>query len=320
MATETPATTSDNRNTDYATKYAKKLDQIFSERSLTAAYVSKEAAFKEDGGVASVYFRTVDTSDFLGGHTSSAFGSPSAVKSDVTRKDVELFYEINKNIPNVDLNDTAGALKEAGQVLATGIREQYSPFIDKLNIATAIKAATTYGGKNVVAYTEGKTKAGVDSMIATLKNAHSYSKTQALFVPASNETELMDAIADQFNPVKNDKMVETGVVGKYRGIDVVVVPDELFVTMTLTGTAPYAQATFTAAPTVKAVIWDKRVMKTCRKLYQTYVLTGKDAVTAGCDGPLLRGLFRPGAWVIDANGTNKAVAILKASGTTGAGK
>lgn len=306
----------DTRNTDYATKYSKQLDQIFSERSLTSAYTSREDDFREDGGVASVYFRTVDTSDFLGAHKSAAFDKPSAVKSDVTRKDVELFYEINKNIPNVDVNDTNGALKEAGRVLATGIREQYAPFIDKLNIATAIKAATAYGGANVIAYTNGKIKAGIGSMIATLKNVRSYSKTQALFIPASVEAEFVDAVAEQFNPAKNDKIIETGKIGKYLGIDVVVLPDELFVTMALEGTAPYAQAKFTAAPDVKAVLWDKRVMKTCRKLYQTYVLTGKDAIAAGCDGPLLRGLFRPGAWAIDANGTNKAVAILQAGSKT----
>ena len=52
----------DSRNVDFATKYAKKLDQIFSEASLTEKYVTREDSFKEDGGVASVYFRTVDTS------------------------------------------------------------------------------------------------------------------------------------------------------------------------------------------------------------------------------------------------------------------
>ncbi len=301
----------DSRNVDYATKYAKKLNQAFSEASLTEKYVTREDSFKEDGGVASVYFRTVDTSDFLAGHTSAVFSDPSSVKSDVVRKDVTLFYQINKVIPSVDTTDTAGALAAAGEVLNTGIRERYAPFMDKLRVATAIAAATNYGGKNVVTYNSSDIMGGIDSMIAELKNNRSYAKTQALFIPASEEPKLDAKLFTIYAPNKNDSIISDGVIGKYKGIDVVVLPDELFCTMTTTGTAPYQQVTFTTDSTVKAVLWDKRIMKDCRKLYKTYVLTGQSAITAGADGPVLRGLFRPGCWAVDANGTNKAIAILK---------
>lgn len=304
----------DNRNTDFATKYKKELDQAFSEASLTEKYVSHENAFKEDGGVASVYFRTVDTSDFLQQHTSPVFTDPTSVNSDVARKDVTLFYQINKVIPSVSTDDTAGALSAAGEILNAGIREQYAPFMDKLRVSTAIAAATTYGGANSVAYAadEGIMK-GIDKMIAALKNVRSYSNTQALFIPASMEAELDTSLFSIYAPNKNDDIVSTGVIGKYKGIDVVVLPDALFCTAALEGTAPYQKATFTADDTVKALLWDKRVMKDCRKLYKTFVLTGKAAITAGADGPVLRGLFRPGCWAIDANGTNKAIAILKSA-------
>ena len=78
----------DSRNIDYATHYKKELDQAFSEASLTEKYVTREESFKEEGGVASVYFRTVDTSDFLAGHTGPLFSDPDAVASDIvhTRK------------------------------------------------------------------------------------------------------------------------------------------------------------------------------------------------------------------------------------------
>ena len=304
----------DSRNVDYATKYKKELDQAFSEASLTEKYVTREDAFKEDGGVASVYFRTVDTSDFLEGHTSPVFSNPSSVSSDVVRKDVTLFYQINKVIPSVANDDTAGALDAAGEILNTGIRERYAPFMDKLRMATAIAAATAYGGANVVAYNASDIMAGIDNMIATLKNNRSYSKTQALFIPASVEPLLDAKLFTIYAPNKNDSIISNGVIGKYKGIDVVVLPDELFCTISTTsGTAPYQQVTFTANSNVKAVLWDKRIIKDCRKLYKTYVLTGKAAITAGTDGPVLRGLFRPGCWVIDANGTNKAVAILTAA-------
>lgn len=303
----------DNRNVDFATKYKKELDQAFSEASLTEKYVSHENAFREDGGVASVYFRTVDTSDFLEGHTSPVFTDPSSVNSDVVRKDVTLFYQINKVIPSVDVDDTAGAMSAAGEILATGIREQYAPFMDKLRVATAIAAATTYGGKNVIAYASGKMMTGIDNMIATLKNLRSYSKTQVLLIPASSEAELDTNLFTIYAPNKNDSIVSDGVIGKYKGIDVAVLPDDLFCTMAAkSGTqAPYQQVEFTATDKIKAVLWDKRVIKDCRKLYRTYVLSGRDAIAAGADGPVLRGLFRPGCWVIDANGANKAVAILK---------
>lgn len=303
----------DTRNVDYATKYKKELDQAFSEDSLTEKYVTQEESFKEDGGVASVYFRTVDTSDFLAGHTGPTFSAPTAVSSDVVRKDVELFYQINKVIASVSVDDTAGALASAGEILTTGIRERYAPFMDKLRMATAIAAATSYAGSNVVAYNSADIMGGIDSMIATLKNNRSYSKTQALFIPASVEPELDTQLFSIYAPNKNDGIITSGVIGKYKGIDVVVLPDELFCTVAYSGTAPYKQATFTAAPKVKAVLWDKRVIKNCRKLYQTFVLTGKAAITAGADGPVLRGLFRPGCWAVDANGTKKAIAILKAA-------
>lgn len=304
----------DNRNIDYATKYKKELDQAFSEASLTEPYVTREESFKEDGGVASVYFRTLDTSDFLAGHTSPIFSDPDAVASDVVRKDVNLFYQINKVIPSVSVDDTAGALSEAGEILNIGIRERYAPFMDKLRMATAIAAANNYGGANVVDFDPANVMAGIDTMIATLKNNRSYSKTQALFIPASVEPMLDNKLFTIYAPNKNDSIISTGVIGKYKGIDVVVLPDELFCTISATsGTAPYQQVTFATASDVKAVLWDKRIIKDCRKLYKTYVLTGKAAITAGADGPVLRGLFRPGSWIIDANGTNKSVAILKAT-------
>lgn len=301
----------DTRDISAATKYAKQLDQAFSEASLTEKYVTKEDEFKEDGGVASVYFRTIDTSDFLEGHTGPSFGAPSSVESDVVRKDIELFYQINKVIPNVDLNDTAGALSNASEVLYTGINEQYAPLMDKIRIATAIAAATTYGGKHVVAYDATNFMGGIDSMIAALKNNRSYSRTQALFIPASVEPLLNKELLDNYTPSKNDQIVSEGLIGKYRGVEVVILPDDLFVTMTTTGSGQYKKAVFADATDIKAVLWDKRVMKDCRKLYKTYVLTGKAAVAAGCDGPVLRGLFRPGSWNIDANGTKKAIAIIK---------
>lgn len=304
----------DSRNVDFATKYAKQLNQAFSESSLTDKYVTHENSFKEDGGVASVYFRTVDTSDFLEGHTGPVFSNPSSVKSDVVRKDIELFYQINKVIASVDTDDTAGAMSAAGEILNTGIREQYAPLVDKLNMATAIAAARTYGGNNVVAYDASNIMGGIDSMIATLKNVRSYSRTQALFIPASVEPTLDRSLFTIYAPNKNDSIISTGVIGKYKGIDVIVLPDELFCSMVATGSGQYKKAVFTTDSTVKAVLWDKRVMKTCRKLYKTFVLAGKAAITAGADGPVLRGLFRPGAWAIDANGTNKAIAILATSG------
>lgn len=304
----------DSRNIDYATKYKKDLDQAFSEASLTENYVTREESFKEDGGVASVYFRTLDTSDFLAGHTSPIFSDPDAVASDVVRKDVTLFYQINKVIPSVATDDTAGALSAAGEILNTGIRERYAPFMDKLRIATAIAAATAYGGANVVTYDASDIMGGIDSMIATLKNNRSYSKTQALFIPASEEPKLDAKLFSIYAPNKNDEIISSGVIGKYKGIDVVVLPDELFCTIASTsGTAPYQQVTFATASNIKAVLWDKRIIKDCRKLYKTFVLTGKAAITAGADGPVLRGLFRPGCWVVDANGSNKSVAILKSN-------
>jgi hypothetical protein len=305
--------TTDNRNIDFATKYSSELQQMFSENSLTEAYITKADDFRMDGGVASAYFRTVDTSDFLTRHTGPVFNTPTAVASDMERKDLELFYQINKVIPNVDINDSAGAMKMAGKIMALGIKEQWAPLVDKIRIATGIMAAQSYGAANVVPLaTNGNIMDGIGRMIATLKNQRSYSRTQALFIPASIEPLLDRELFSIYTPSKNDKIVRDGVLGTYKGIEVVILPDDLFNTMGRAGTAPYAEAVFTAAPRIRAILWDKRVMKDCRKLYELHVLTGKDARVAGVDGALLRGLFRPGTWVFDANKTKKAVTILQA--------
>ena len=106
--------------------------------------------------------------------------------------------------------------------------------------------------------------------------------------------------------------MSTGDLKKLKGINVEIVPDDFFNTMTTTGTKPYAQAKFTAASNIKAVLWDDRVMGSVNKMKDISVLTGNLARAAGADGAVLRGLFRPGAWVFDANGTKKGVVVLEA--------
>ncbi len=296
---------------NFASKYAKELDQKFTHASQTLRHMRNRGEYKEDGGVASVYFRTVDTSDFLQGHTKAIFSDPSAVKSDTVRKDVELFYEINKMLTAVQMDDTAGAMKEAGRIMNLAIDECYAPLLDKIALGAAINAAKNWGGSNVTVYDAANPLKSLGAAQAVLKNQRSFAKTQTLFIAASAEVDFDEKLFTTFTPSKNDGLAEHGELKRLKGINVEIVPDDFFNTMTNSGTAPYAQANFTAAPKIKAVLWDDRVMGSVNKMKDITVLTGALARAAGADGAVLRGLFRPGAWVFDANGTKKGVVVLE---------
>ena len=297
---------------NFAVKYEKQLDQKFKAASQTLRHMRSRGEYKEDGGVASVYFRTVDTSDFLQGHTKATFATPEEVNSDVVRKDVELFYEINKMLTAVQIDDTAGALKEAGSIMQLAIDESYAPLLDKIALGAAINAATKWAGKHVVTYDATNPLKSLGEAQATLKNQRSSAKFQTLFIAASAEPDFDEKLFTSFTPAKNDDVMSTGELKKLKGISVEIVPDDFFNTMVTKGTKPYAQAEFTAASDIKAVLWDDRVMGSVNKMKDISVLTGKLARAAGADGAVLRGLFRPGAWVFDANGTKKGIVILKA--------
>lgn len=301
----------DSRVIDYATKYAKELDQVFTHVSYTDQFVTPADEFNEDGGVASVYFRTVDTSDFLQGHTGPVFSTPTTTNSNVTRKDLQFFYEINKVIPNVNLYDTAGAMAEAGNILTTGIKERFAPLVDKIRLGTAIAAANAFGGANVVTYAQASVVQNIDDAITALLQQRSDLSNMVTFIRMSEKSNIDAKLLTQFVPATNDKIIQNGLIGVLLGVKTVFVPDDLFNTITVTGTAPYATATFAADTKTKAVVWDTRVIKDARKLNKTYVMTGDQAVTAGVDGALLRGLFRPGTWVLDAAGVKKGVAIVR---------
>jgi hypothetical protein len=301
----------DTRMIDLATKYASKLDQMFTANSFAKASMGASGQYKDADGVASVYFYNVDTSDLLKGHTSPQYTAANAVTATPIRKDVKYFYEISSYLSAVQLDDTAGALKDAGRVMERIIKEQYTPLFDRIAFGTAIAAAKAFGGANVVAYDATNVRLGVDQMIAALGQQRSYAENQTLFIPWSVKPLLDDKLFTDFHPVKNDSIINKGVIGRLFGVKTVVVPDDLFVTLTDTGVAPYAQATTAPDVTTKAILWDDRVIGNVYKMEKTYVITGKEAAIAGYDGAVLRGLFRPGAWVFDANGTKKGVAILQ---------
>lgn len=301
---------------NFAVKYAKVLDQKFKAASQTLRHMRNRGEYKEDGGVASVYFRTVDTSDFLQGHTKATFATPEEVNSDVVRKDVELFYEINKMLTAVQMDDTAGALKEAGSIMQLAIDESYAPLLDKIALGAAINAAKKWATTHVITYDPTNPLKSLGMAQAVLKNQRSFAKTQTLFIAASAEPDFDEKLFTSFTPAKNDDVMSTGELKKLKGISVEIVPDDFFKTMATEGTKPYAQAKFTAAPKIKAVLWDDRVMGSVNKMKDISVLTGDLARAAGADGAVLRGLFRPGAWVFDANGTKKGVVVLEVATTT----
>lgn len=303
----------DNRNIDFATRYSNQLDQKFTANSFTKRFMGAKGEYRDVDGVQSVYFYNVDTTGSLKGHTTSAFTAPTATLTTPIRKDVEYFYEISQTLPAVKMDDSNGALKEGGRVMSLILKEEYIPLYDKIALGTAIGAATGFGAANTILYDEDEVLLGINKMIAVLAQQRSYSSTQALFIAASVKPFLDQNLFTSYTPDKNDTVVEKGDIKRLLGVPVVFVPDELMVTITNTGTAPYAQAAFTAAPKVKAVLWDTRVMGAINKMEKTYVITGKEAAIAGYDGAVLRGLFRPGAWVFDANNTKKAIALLQAA-------
>jgi hypothetical protein len=305
----------DDRNIDYATRYSKENDQINTHASFTEQAVTRGEMANVDG-VASVYFDTIDTSDFLQGHTSAKFGDASAVQDNYNRKDVELFYEFNKMIPNVNVNDKNGAQSNAGKVMGYGIKEQLVPLMDKLRLGTAIAGAKAFGGANIVSYDQSNVAFGIDTMLSVLADQLSDLNDQWVFIANNVKPYLDKNLFTDYTPTTNDKIVQTGRIKSLFGAKCVFVPQWYLTVLGQTGDAPYAKATFTPDETIKAVVWDKTVLKDVRKLHSTFLLTGKDAITAGYDGPVIRGLFRPGAWLFDANGAKKGAAILQDTSAT----
>src|SRR5574343_193169 len=145
----------DNRDIMSSTRYDKNLDQIFSKASYTDRYVNSKYSFSEDGGVASVYVRTVNTSGTLKAYNptslTDAYGGRSAIASTVKRYDIKYNISLKSPIDEINLDDTSGQM-EAGRVLGLIIKEQYVPMVDMDRFTEAVNAATTWGGSNVVAF------------------------------------------------------------------------------------------------------------------------------------------------------------------------
>jgi hypothetical protein len=304
----------DNRLIEFSTRYSQKLDQAFTKASYTDRAVDTTGEFKEVGGVASIYKRTIDTSGLLKAYdptsTTDAYGGRTRPASTLKRYDLDYNISLKSPIDEVDLSDTSGQM-EAGRVLGLIQKQELVPMVDKDRFATAIEAATAFGGANVVTFDAAAAYENVLDAQSPLNEALSTPADRWLFVT----DELYKAIKKEivttvYAGTTNDKLVQQGFVGTLDGVKVILVPSTYFATRTVNETAPHATfPEFVADPTVKGILWDRNVMLAGRKLSKAQIKTDSEFG----DGALLLGHWRFGNWTLDANNTKKAVSIIQSA-------
>lgn len=303
----------DNRNTSYATRYDKNLDQIFSKASFTDRYVNSKYSFSEAGGVASVYVRTIDTSSTLKAYNptsmSDAYGGRSAIVSTPKRYDMRYNISLKSPIDEIDLDDTAGQL-EAGRVLGLIVKEQYVPMVDMDRFSTAVEAAKSWGGSNVVTF---NASAAYDNFLdarGELIRQKSDAANQVMFVDEVFYKAIKKDIVSFMTQKKGDEILLNEPIGQVDGVPVIVVPSTYFCKRTVIGTAPNGFPVFNNVNSgVHAILWDKTVLLGAKKLHKIRTVTDSEFG----DGALLLGHFRFGSYVLDANAKKKAISIIAAT-------
>ena len=304
------------RDIQFATRYDRVLDQIFTLDSVTDRYVNSKYSFKEGGGTASIYVRTVDTTGSIKPYDptdmTDSYGGRQAVPSTLKNYLIQYNIGLKSSIDEIDLNDTAGQM-EAGRVLTLITKEQYVPLVDMDRFATATEVAEGWGGENVVTFDPDHGYENVLDARMPLIKAKSNVKNQVLFVDEVLYKAIKKDLVTFMVPQKNDKIITSEPIGLLDGIPTVLVPSTYFCTRTVEGTAPNAAPTFDGVNTgVHGVLWDSEVLLGARKLRN--IRTKMDSEFF--DGALLLGHFRFGNYVLDANGNKKAVSVIKEATTT----
>ena len=125
--------------TNYATKYADKIQKIFTLGSLTEAAVNKNFSWVGVNAINVFSITTQALTDYTVTGT-NRYGTPTELQNEVQTMLLAKDRSFSTTIDQMTLDDTNGAIK-VGEFLKTQIEEQITPEIDEYRIKTMYDAA-----------------------------------------------------------------------------------------------------------------------------------------------------------------------------------
>lgn len=269
-----------------ATKYAKKMDLVFTHGSYTDRFVNKDYDFD---GVESIHVytpTTVDLTDYKRDQTGDRFGGNNELKDTVAtyqlKNDKAFKIAIDRG------NYIQGAFaKEAGKVMKAQINERVIPAIDKDRFKVVDDAAKTAKQQIECKLADGNHYESVLDARAYLDECQAPTDDRVMFVSAAFYKAIKKEITEYLrSPNYNDKLVPKGFVGELDGLKVILVPTSFLPENT------------------HAIIWQKSAVLGANQIKTARIKTDSELV----DGAILMGRYIFGTFVLKAK--EKAVATI----------
>ena len=267
-----------------ATKYASKLDQLFTAGSYTDRYVNKKYDFTGAKTVEVYTATTVDPTNYNRSSTGDRFGGNAELQDTITAYTVSNDKSFKIAIDRGNYEQGALA-KKAGEVMRAEMEEKVIPMIDKNRLTKAgIGAAAVnqyYSPTSNHAYED------VLKLSADLDEAKAPISGRVLWVTPT----FYNAIKAQITTTMlgsgyNDKLLGRGFVGELDGTPVVKVPSSYFPSDT------------------SAIMVHRDALLGVSQIKMTKILTDSEFV----DGSVLMGRFVYDSFIL--NGKKLAVAAI----------
>ena len=267
-----------------ATKYASKLDQLFTAGSYTDRYINKKYDFTGAKTVEVYTATTVDPSNYDRTNTGDRFGGNTELQDTITAYTIgnDKSFKIAIDRGNYE----QGALaKKAGEVMRAEMEEKVIPMIDAnrlLKAGIGAAAASQYYSP-----TANHAYEDVLKLSADLDEAKAPISGRVLWVTPT----FYNAIKAQITTTMlgsgyNDKLLGRGFVGELDGTPVVKVPSSYFPSNT------------------SAIMVHRDALLGVSQIKMTRILTDSEFV----DGSVLMGRFVYDSFIL--NGKKKAVAAI----------
>ena len=267
-----------------ATKYASKLDQLFTAGSYTDRYVNKKYDFTGAKTVEVYTVTTVDPSNYDRTNTGDRFGGNNELQDVITAYTIGNDKSFKIAIDDGNYEQQALA-KKAGEVMRAEMEEKVIPMIDANRL---LKAAI--GAAAVSQYyspTSNKPYEDVLKMSAALDESKAPQSGRVLWVTPAFYNLIKGEITTQvLASGYNDKLVGRGFVGELDGTPVVKVPSSYFPTNT------------------SAIMVHRDALLGVDQIKTTRIITDSELV----DGKVLVGRFIYDSFIL--NGKKKAVAAI----------
>ena len=267
-----------------ATKYASKLDQLFTAGSYTDAFINKDYDFTGAKTVEVYTVETVNLSNYDRTATGDRFGGNNEVQDTVTAYTIGNDKCFKLTIDEGNYQQQALA-KKAGEVLKAQMEEKVIPTIDANRLLAAAKGAKAVS--QYYAPTSNDAYGDVLKMSAALDEAKAPQSNRVLWVTPAFYNSIKKEITTTVDASSyNDKLIGKGFVGELDGTPVVKVPSSYFPANT------------------SAIMCHKRALLGVEQIKSVKIIDDSELV----DGKVLRGRFIYDSFVL--NGKKKAVAAI----------